>query len=478
MAAACLFVCPRAKLRSLPRGSPAAGLGTGSPTAKARTGGSADLMNFYATSYAVAYGQLRFRPRLGHHGGTGYVSNNHSAVSWLLCPRGAAAGRCHDTATSTSAEHFKPFWLPDGRSLLPRHVHRPESRYLHGCPLSCLRTRAVSPQHTQLFQGPPKASGEHGTESRHAGPAQAGWAGDRVGDSGTPSLPRLLPADVLQKMTVGTKEQSGFTRATPRRDGILPALLGQPVRPSPTRSPVPRQPLTPSAPQGTLFLSRSSALASPHRPMSILWQGSETLPVLQAGSERGRGFSREVPGCLGMGVSKTPSHCLSPCALPILTCWSHAGLARGGPPPPTRFPRAAHTPSDPGQPAGTAGCRQEGGYRHDPVLIPIGPCTQPPSTPQEPSGSIANHGPYVPPHSTLSPTAPASPPHPAWVFQPGVRRDPTWMARPTGDIQPQRPSGFGTNNCPTGLGETLSHPTELGESLATPRHSLPQGGLR
>ncbi|NXT86473.1 PPR32 phosphatase, partial [Anhinga rufa] len=205
MAAACPFVCPRAKLRSLPRGSPAAGLGTGPPAAQALAGGSADLMNFYATSYAVAYGQPRFRPRLGHHGGTGYVTNNRSAVSCLLCPRSAAAG--WDTATSTSAEHFKPFWFPDGRSLLPRHVYGPESGYLQESPLSCLRAGAVSPWRTRLLQGPPKPSGVHSTESRHR-------------------------ADTLRKTTVGTKEQPGFARATPRSDGVLPALPGQPVSPS------------------------------------------------------------------------------------------------------------------------------------------------------------------------------------------------------------------------------------------------------
>ncbi|NWI33282.1 PPR32 phosphatase, partial [Sula dactylatra] len=206
MAAVCPFVCPHAKLRSLPWGSPAAGLGTGSPSAKTRTGGSTDLMNFYATSYTVAYGQPCFHPRLGHHSGTGYVSNNHSAVSCLLCPRSAAAGWPLPGRRHVHAKHFKPFWLPDGRSLLPRHVHWPESGYLQESPLSCLRTQAGSPRHIRLLQGPPKASGEHGTESRCA--------------------------DVLQKTTIGTKEQSGFTRAMPRSDGVLPALPGQPVSPS------------------------------------------------------------------------------------------------------------------------------------------------------------------------------------------------------------------------------------------------------
>ncbi|NXW23073.1 PPR32 phosphatase, partial [Circaetus pectoralis] len=255
MASACLFFCPRAKLQSLLQDSPAAGLGIVSPSVKARTGGSADLMNFYATSYAVAYGQPHFRPRLGRHTSTGYVSNNHSAISCLLCPRGAAEGHCQDTATSATTEHFKPFWLPDGRSLLPRHVHQPESGYLQGSSLSCPHTGGVGPQHTRLLQGPPRASREHGTESRRA--------------------------DVLQRTTIGAKEQSGFTRPTPRSDSILPILPAQPVSPCPTGGHV-----------------------RPTHPISILWQGGETLPGLPVGSERGNGFSREVPGCLGTAVSR------------------------------------------------------------------------------------------------------------------------------------------------------------------------------
>ncbi|NXX55611.1 PPR32 phosphatase, partial [Scopus umbretta] len=248
---ACPFVCARAKLRSLPQGLPAAGLGTG---------GSADLMNFYATSYGVAHGQLRFRPHLGHHTGAGYASNNHSAVSCLLCPRSAAAGQCQDTTTSTTAEDFKPFWLPDGRSLLPRHVHQPGSGYLQESSLSCLRTGAVGPRQTRLLQGPPPTSRERGPKSRCADPAQP---------------------DVLRKTAVGTKEQSGFTKATPRSDGILPALPGQPVSPSP-----------------------AGGHACPIRSISILRQGSEALPALPAGSKRGSGFSREAPGGRGAPVSR------------------------------------------------------------------------------------------------------------------------------------------------------------------------------
>lgn len=81
---------------------------------------------------------------------------------------------CRDTATSTTTEHFKPFLLPDGRSLLPRHVHQPESGYLQESSLFLPPHRGGdSPAHA-ASPGPPRASREHGTESRRAGPAQPG----------------------------------------------------------------------------------------------------------------------------------------------------------------------------------------------------------------------------------------------------------------------------------------------------------------
>ncbi|NXN17014.1 PPR32 phosphatase, partial [Indicator maculatus] len=229
-AMACPFACPRGKLRSLPPG-----LATGFPSPKLETGGSSELMNFYTTSYTVAHGQPRFRPHLGHHAGAGFVPNNYSALSYLLCPRSTSEGHCQDVATSTTTKDFKAFWLPDGRSFLPRHVHQPGSGYLQECPPACLCSEGLSPQHAGVLQGPPKTSREY----------------------------------ILQKMTIGAKEQSGFTRAIPRTKDILPALPGQPVS-----HPPPPHPLT----------------------------GRETLAALPLGSERGSGFTREVPSSLGTVV--------------------------------------------------------------------------------------------------------------------------------------------------------------------------------
>ncbi|KAM6255023.1 stabilizer of axonemal microtubules 4 isoform 2-T2 [Spheniscus humboldti] len=342
-------------------------------------GGSADLMNFYATSYALAHGRPRFRPRLGHHTGTGYVSNNHSAVSCLLCPRNAAEGHCQDTATSTTAEHFKPFWFPDGRSPLPRHVHQPGS--------------GVPPR--VLSYLPPHRGGESPADAASPGPPQS-IQGARHREPPHRSCPARCPAEDDHRHHGAV----GLHQAHPKERQRPPASPAGPARePQPHRLGV-------------------SITTTDYLP-SVRSHGGETLPALPAGSERGSGFSREVPGCLGTAVSRTPSHCPSPRALPVLTRCPHPGLAHGGPPRPARLPRAAGTPRDPGQPAGTAGCWQEGGCRHDPG--PVGLCTQTTSIPQEPSGFTTNHGQRVTPRPPLSPAAPAR----CW-------RGPTWMARPTG----------------------------------------------
>lgn len=217
------FVCPRAKLRSLPWGSPALGLGPFS--AKPRAGDSGDLMDFYATTYAVAYGRAVGQPSSPPPGAVG------GSPAWLSPPvsprppwfpslprppcgrrlrlqhplrcrwphppaqrgrgvRTPAAGRgqghflgaplltavlnsCHSPFWDTTmAEHFQPLLLPDGRSLLPRHVHQPGSGYGREQPLPHLRAGAVSP---------PPASGEHGADPAQTGTVLGGQLQAREG---------------------------------------------------------------------------------------------------------------------------------------------------------------------------------------------------------------------------------------------------------------------------------------------------------
>ncbi|GAB0189648.1 protein phosphatase 1 regulatory subunit 32 [Grus japonensis] len=153
---------------------------------------------------------------------------------------------------STTTEHFKPLWLPDGRSLLPRRVCQPGSGYLQEGSRSCFHTGVARPQ------GPPKLSNEHSTRSHRTGPAQP---------------------DVLQKMTISTKKQSGFTRATLRNDSVLPALPGQPLGVSITTTdylPSVRSHGLPMVGHPIPLISRG--LQAPH--------GTEASPLAQQGAGR------------------------------------------------------------------------------------------------------------------------------------------------------------------------------------------------
>lgn len=90
---------------SLPQDSPAAGLGTGFPVVR---GPPSELMGFYVTTYEAAFGRRptgtprkweggrvlgveppcdrSVHPLLGVPTGSGYVTNNYTAVSELISP--------------------------------------------------------------------------------------------------------------------------------------------------------------------------------------------------------------------------------------------------------------------------------------------------------------------------------------------------------------------------------------------------------
>ncbi|XP_040465619.1 protein phosphatase 1 regulatory subunit 32 [Falco naumanni] len=201
------------------------GLGTVS-SAKAHTRGSTNLINFNATSHALAHGQLRIPPCLSHHIVTGYVSNNRSAISCLISPHSTAEGHCQDTTTSTTAEHFKPFWFPDGRSLLPWHVHQSlgikvtTTDYL---PSMC------SHQGEKMLPVLPAGS-ERGSRFRQEVPGSLDRMGLPVVDHPVPRIsrglqaPRVTQVAQLGQQGAGRKELLGFT-----------INYGQDVTPHPTR---------------------------------------------------------------------------------------------------------------------------------------------------------------------------------------------------------------------------------------------------
>ncbi|XP_014113389.1 PREDICTED: uncharacterized protein LOC106628492 [Pseudopodoces humilis] len=202
---------------SLPQDSPAAGLGTGFPVVR---GPPSELIGFYITTYEAAFGkrptgspqkiegwrvlgfeppcERSIHPLLGVHTGSGYVTNNYSALWSLITPHVER----QDTDVSTTFEDFKVFGRPDFQRILPQCVDEPECRYPTGFSFSRLRFGEVRP---------PKSSRGNSTWSHCTSPTQP---------------------DVPQKAT----ELLGFTGTTPRSDLTLPE---QPVSAVPTVSPVP-----------------------------------------------------------------------------------------------------------------------------------------------------------------------------------------------------------------------------------------------
>ncbi|XP_058685587.1 uncharacterized protein LOC131574834 isoform X1 [Poecile atricapillus] len=188
---------------SLPQDSPAGGLGTGFPVVR---GPPSELIGFYITTYEAAFGkrptgspqkiegwrvlgfeppcERSIHPLLGVHTGSGYVTNNYSALWSLITPHVER----QDTDVSTTFEDFKVFGRPDYQRILPQCVDEPECRYPTGFSFSRLRFGEVRP---------PKSSRENSTWSHCASPTQP---------------------DVPQKAT----ELLGFTGTAPRSDLTLP----------------------------------------------------------------------------------------------------------------------------------------------------------------------------------------------------------------------------------------------------------------
>ncbi|KAJ7428096.1 hypothetical protein WISP_01907 [Willisornis vidua] len=141
-------------------------------------------MSFYVTTYEVAFGrrppgasqkfegrvlgakppaQAAVHPLLGIHSGSGYVTNNYSALWSLITPRPERQDSF--VSISTTAEDFKPFGRPQFQRILPQGVDEPECRYPPEFSLSRIHYEGESP---------PKLSRECDTKSGCTGPAQPG----------------------------------------------------------------------------------------------------------------------------------------------------------------------------------------------------------------------------------------------------------------------------------------------------------------
>ncbi|XP_075283382.1 stabilizer of axonemal microtubules 4 [Opisthocomus hoazin] len=456
----------------------------------ARSGGSNDLMNVYARSYAVAHGCPRLRAHHGHHPSTGYVSNNYSAVSRLLCPRGEAEGYPHEALlacrrTGAMSPQLTPLLLsppkasavydtgsrrtgpalpdvlrkttigakatPRSNGVLPallgqplgvnitatdyRRPARRDPRQWMPCPSRPIsvpqqggKTLPVPPLGSQRGSGfsrevpggldtagllvvghamPLVSRGLQRPRRTQAGPLGQQGAGRKAGASMATSpppsehAPNPLPSpeepswftrnhgqyvpshqtpsptapDVLRKTTIGSKEPSSFAKATPRSNGVLPALLGQPLGVNITatdyRRPARRDP--------------RQWMPCPSRPISVPQQGGKTLPVPPLGSQRGSGFSREVPGGLDTAGLLVVGH-----AMPLVS----RGLQR-----PRRTQAGPLGQRSAGRKAGASMATSPPPLEHAPNPLP---------SPEEPSWFTGNHGQYVrpPPDAVPHSTSP------------------------------------------------------------------------
>uniref|UniRef100_A0A8D0HKV4 Stabilizer of axonemal microtubules 4 n=1 Tax=Sphenodon punctatus TaxID=8508 RepID=A0A8D0HKV4_SPHPU len=199
-------------------------LGDVSPYVKTSSGGSADSLRFYATSYATAYGQEGFRPRIGCHSGAGYKSNYRPVVSYK--PSLDKLDNPADNYETVTTKHFRPLQLPDGKYPLPWSVYQSGSGYVREKPISFPTTKAVKrvhfdtrdqgaqgiiglePKHTPVLhksQGKGSADGEN---ARH-GPHYMSTEYNSKFRFNIPGQP-----DFLQKTTIGAKEETGFTEGS------------------------------------------------------------------------------------------------------------------------------------------------------------------------------------------------------------------------------------------------------------------------
>ncbi|XP_044537941.1 protein phosphatase 1 regulatory subunit 32 [Gracilinanus agilis] len=260
-------------------------LGVVSPYVKMSSGGCADPLKFYATSYCTAYSREGFKPQIGQHKGTGYQANYRPLVSYHptldSLDNPVEGENIKDASQSVYTQSYHPLELQDGRNSLPWNVYQSGSSYVRDKVSSCVPSKEVKKVHfnTQDYGGHAIAGLEPKTvPTLHEYVGKGGIEmenyryGPRFMTSEYNSKYRYeIPGqpDFLQKKTIGAKEDTGFTEQGTRNPVVPQGLPGEPVL-SCNRS-----------------VSKSDYISysNPH--------GDEYLPVLAKGSERESGFSRQ-----------------------------------------------------------------------------------------------------------------------------------------------------------------------------------------
>ncbi|XP_074087434.1 stabilizer of axonemal microtubules 4 [Macrotis lagotis] len=260
-------------------------LGVVSPYVKMSSGGCADPLKFYATSYCTSYSREGFKPQVSQHRGTGYQSNYRPMVYYQpsldTLDNPVIGDQIKDNAQSVFTEGYRSMELPDGRCPLPRNVYQPGSTFGRDNTYSCPSSKEVKRVHfntqdhgAQAITGlePKTVPILHQSMGKGAPDLENYRYGPRFMSSEYASRYRHENSDqpdILQKKTIGAKEETGFTEESIKNPLAYQPLPGDPM-PPPSRS----------------------TTRSDYGPLASL-QGDEYLPVLAKGSERESGFSRQ-----------------------------------------------------------------------------------------------------------------------------------------------------------------------------------------
>ncbi|XP_045429990.1 protein phosphatase 1 regulatory subunit 32 [Pipistrellus kuhlii] len=267
-------------------------LGVASPYVKTSSGGCTDPMKFYATTYCTAYGREEFKPRMGTHRGTGYKSNYRPVVSYSPAMGALPPLReqVRDGFQTVTGQSYRPLEVPDGKSPLPSSLYQTSSGYSLDKAGPAPTPKEVRKVHfdTQDY-GPQAITGLEPKQvpllQQHQSKGSVEWEnaghGPRFMTSEYNSKFLREPSnqpDLLQKKSIGAKEDSGFTEASAKNPLTSQALPGDPA----------------------LLPARSTSKAD-FLPMTPL-HGDEVLPQMSRDAERESGFSRVNERILGSRV--------------------------------------------------------------------------------------------------------------------------------------------------------------------------------
>uniref|UniRef100_A0A8D1CEL0 Protein phosphatase 1 regulatory subunit 32 n=1 Tax=Sus scrofa TaxID=9823 RepID=A0A8D1CEL0_PIG len=262
-------------------------LGVVSPYVKMSSGGCADPLKFYATSYCTAYGREDFRPRVGSHEGTGYKSNYRPVVSYQpsldALDNPAMGDQVRNNFQTVTSQSYRPLEVPDGKYPLSWTVHQTNSGYSREKPSTVAPTKEVRKVHfdTQDY-GPQAITGLEPKDvpllHQQQNKGSLEWENFRHGprfmtseyNSKYLKEPSNQP-DLLQKKSIGAREETGFTEES-------------------NKNPIVFQPPSQALPGDPVLLPSRSVTKSDFTP--VTHPHGEFLPVMARGSERETGFSR------------------------------------------------------------------------------------------------------------------------------------------------------------------------------------------